>query len=235
MTLRGLRREYDEVFLPLYGAHQAQNAALALAAAEAARGRRGCCRTSWCARASRPSRRPGRLEVVRRGPTILLDAAHNPHGAAALVEALRDSFTSTRWSGWSARWPTRTSRASSASSSRCCREIVCTQNSTRPLDAGRGARRGGARPVRRAPGARGAAPRRRARARGDAGGDRRRARRVHRLRVGPGHRVGRDRGGGPGAAGSATAEGREIGSHPARDVRRHARAPGRRRSSSPRR
>ncbi len=91
-TLRGLRGEYDDLFLPLYGAHQAQNAALALAAVEALAGDEPLSdevvREGFAAVTS-----PGRLEVVRRGPTILLDAAHNPHGAAATVEAVRDSFT----------------------------------------------------------------------------------------------------------------------------------------------
>src|SRR4029078_11307417 len=78
--------------LPLFGAHQAQNAALALAAAELLAGDEPLSdelvRDAFAEVTS-----PGRLEVVRRGPTILLDAAHNPHGAAALVEAIRDSFT----------------------------------------------------------------------------------------------------------------------------------------------
>lgn len=92
MSLRGLRGEYDEVFLPLYGAHQAHNASLALAAVEAFIGDEPLgdelVREAFAQMTS-----PGRLEVVRRSPTIVLDAAHNPHGAAALAEALEDSFT----------------------------------------------------------------------------------------------------------------------------------------------
>jgi dihydrofolate synthase/folylpolyglutamate synthase len=92
VTLRGLRGEYEELFLPLYGAHQAQNAALALAAVEVLAAEEPMpdevVREAFAAVTS-----PGRLEVVRRAPTILLDAAHNPHGAAATVEAIRDSFT----------------------------------------------------------------------------------------------------------------------------------------------
>lgn len=92
MSLRGLRGEYDELFLPLYGAHQAHNASLALAAVEAFVGEEPLgdelVREAFAQMTS-----PGRLEVVRRSPTIVLDAAHNPHGAAALAEALEDSFT----------------------------------------------------------------------------------------------------------------------------------------------
>jgi dihydrofolate synthase/folylpolyglutamate synthase len=91
ITLRGLRRTYEEVFLPLYGAHQAQNAAVALAAVEAFAGSQALdddvVRAAFADVTS-----PGRLEIVRRSPTIVLDAAHNPHGAAAVAAALDDSF-----------------------------------------------------------------------------------------------------------------------------------------------
>jgi dihydrofolate synthase/folylpolyglutamate synthase len=91
VSLRGLRREYDEVFLPLYGAHQAQNAVLALAAVEALAGDEPLAH-DLVHEVFAAVESPGRLEVVRRGPTVLLDAAHNPHGAAAAAEAVRDSF-----------------------------------------------------------------------------------------------------------------------------------------------
>ena len=92
VDLQGLRGRYDEVFLPLYGAHQAQNAVLALAAAEVLAGGDPLA-DDLVREAFGGVTSPGRLEVVRRGPTVMLDAAHNPHGAAALVEAVRDSFT----------------------------------------------------------------------------------------------------------------------------------------------
>ncbi len=91
ISLQGLRQQYDEVFLPLRGAHQAQNAAVALAAVEAFLGDRPLAdeivRTAFAEVSS-----PGRLEVIRRSPTIVLDAAHNPHGAEATAAALEDSF-----------------------------------------------------------------------------------------------------------------------------------------------
>jgi dihydrofolate synthase/folylpolyglutamate synthase len=94
LRLQGLGGIYDEIFLPLFGAHQAQNAALALAAVEAFLG----------AGAGKPLKldlvregfaqvdSPGRLERVSSAPTILLDGAHNPHGMAATVSALEEEF-----------------------------------------------------------------------------------------------------------------------------------------------
>ena len=95
--LQGLRASYEDVFVPLYGAHQAQNAALALAAVEAflgaSDGEADALDAEVVAGAFAEVTSPGRLEMIRRSPTIVLDAAHNPHGAAALVAALEDSFT----------------------------------------------------------------------------------------------------------------------------------------------
>jgi len=91
VTLQGLHAQYDDLFLPLYGAHQAQNAALALAAVEAFVAEEALAddlvRTAFAEVTS-----PGRLEVIRRSPTIVLDAAHNPAGAQATAAALEDSF-----------------------------------------------------------------------------------------------------------------------------------------------
>ncbi len=91
VSLQGLRGRYDDVFLPLFGAHQAHNAALALAAVEAMVGSQqlddDVVRGAFGQVAS-----PGRLEVLRSGPSVILDAAHNPAGARALAAALADSF-----------------------------------------------------------------------------------------------------------------------------------------------
>jgi dihydrofolate synthase/folylpolyglutamate synthase len=95
LTLQGLGGVYEDVFLPLHGVHQAQNAALALAAAEAFLGARQLdpevVREAFAGVAS-----PGRLERIRTAPTILLDAAHNPHGMAATVRALTEEFAFSR-------------------------------------------------------------------------------------------------------------------------------------------
>lgn len=92
VTLRGLRGQYDELFLPLYGAHQAQNAATALAAVEALLGGDAPLSDEVVREAFAQATSPGRLEIVRRSPTIVLDAAHNPAGAEATAAAIEDSF-----------------------------------------------------------------------------------------------------------------------------------------------
>lgn len=95
LVLRGLHGEYDEVFVPLFGEHQARNAALALAAAEAFLGGLGALDADLVRAGFASVTSPGRLEIVRRSPTVVLDAAHNPHGASALAAALTDSFDFT--------------------------------------------------------------------------------------------------------------------------------------------
>ncbi|MEY4282709.1 MAG: hypothetical protein RL467_265 [Actinomycetota bacterium] len=91
ITITGLHDTYDDIFLPLHGKHQAANAASALVAVEAFFGDQPldieAVRAGFAAVTS-----PGRCEVVRRDPTIILDAAHNPHGAKALAETLANEF-----------------------------------------------------------------------------------------------------------------------------------------------
>jgi dihydrofolate synthase/folylpolyglutamate synthase len=112
IALQGLRGVYADIFLPLFGAHQASNAACALAAVEAFAGvsvtapagddgstltlgpglaqagldpdlvRAGFAKVSS----------PGRLDILRRSPTVIADAAHNPAGMAVTVQALTESF-----------------------------------------------------------------------------------------------------------------------------------------------
>jgi dihydrofolate synthase/folylpolyglutamate synthase len=91
---------YEDVFLPLYGEHQAHNAAAAVAAAEALLGATSGGLDADLVRAAfADADSPGRLEVLRGGPTVLVDAAHNPAGAAVLADALREAFTFTRLVG----------------------------------------------------------------------------------------------------------------------------------------
>ena len=95
LHLRGLAGDYPAVLLPLYGAHQASNAACALAAVEAFTG--GSDLDPELVRAGFAAvRSPGRLEVLRRRPTILVDAAHNPAGAQALAAAVAEAFSFER-------------------------------------------------------------------------------------------------------------------------------------------
>ena len=104
IALRGLSGTVDDIFLPLHGEHQADNAALALAAAEALIGAGPqqpidpeAVRAAFASVAS-----PGRLERLAAGvgvPTVLADAAHNPHGARALAAALTSEFRFNRLIG----------------------------------------------------------------------------------------------------------------------------------------
>jgi len=97
LAIRGLGGDYDDLYLPLHGPHQGQNAAVALAAVEAFVGGGEDRLDVDVIRAGLAGvTSPGRLEIVRRSPTVLVDAAHNPAGALALRAALEDSFTFTK-------------------------------------------------------------------------------------------------------------------------------------------
>jgi dihydrofolate synthase / folylpolyglutamate synthase len=91
IRINGAEGPVDDIFLPLHGAHQAANAAQALAAVEAFLGLKALnpdvVREGFAA-----VQFPGRLEVVRRSPAVVLDAAHNPHGATATVAAMTETF-----------------------------------------------------------------------------------------------------------------------------------------------
>ena len=92
ISVTGLRGHYDDIFLPLHGKHQASNAAAALIAVEAFFGEQDldidAVRAGFANVTS-----PGRCEVIHRDPTIILDAAHNPHGAKAIAETMQTEFT----------------------------------------------------------------------------------------------------------------------------------------------
>ena len=117
LAIRGLLGDYDGLFLPLFGAYQASNAACALAAVEAFAGTVPSSRRSGAG--GEPARpdgviafpvpgpldgelvreafgamsSPGRLEIIRRSPVVIVDSAHNPAGMAASVTALSEVFT----------------------------------------------------------------------------------------------------------------------------------------------
>ena len=94
ISVKGIAETYNDIFLPLFGDHQGHNAAVAIAAVE-----------SFLGGGSQPlvgdvlaeglgsATSPGRLQIVGTEPTVLVDAAHNPHGAAALAAALTSYFT----------------------------------------------------------------------------------------------------------------------------------------------
>jgi dihydrofolate synthase / folylpolyglutamate synthase len=101
LKLQGLGGVYDDIFLPLHGAHQAANAALALASVEAffGAGKERQLVVEAVREAFAEVETPGRLERVRAAPTVLLDAAHNPHGARALATAVAEEFAFRRLVG----------------------------------------------------------------------------------------------------------------------------------------
>jgi len=94
LSVSGLAREYSGLFLPLFGDHQATNAAVAIAAVE-----------SFLGNGTQPlgieiveegvslASSPGRLQIISSQPTVIVDAAHNPHGADSLTRALMTSFS----------------------------------------------------------------------------------------------------------------------------------------------
>ncbi|EWS81163.1 dihydrofolate synthase [Brachybacterium phenoliresistens] len=100
LSLQGVAARYDEVFLSLLGEHQAHNALLAVAACEALLGGGETpLGAEVLSAALAEVSSPGRAEVVRQAPTILVDAAHNPSGAATLVATVRENFRLTRTVG----------------------------------------------------------------------------------------------------------------------------------------
>ena len=114
IVLQGLRGTYPDVYLPLFGEHQASNAACSLAAVEAFAGVSETVTVEGGSLSLGPGlssaaldpalvragfakvSSPGRLEVLRRSPTVIADAAHNPAGMAVTLQALTEAFHFTR-------------------------------------------------------------------------------------------------------------------------------------------
>jgi dihydrofolate synthase/folylpolyglutamate synthase len=89
---------HEDVFLPVHGAHQADNAAVAVAAAEAFFGR--ALHAEVLSEAFAGLRLPGRFEVLHRAPLLVLDGAHNAEGAATVAATLADEFDVTGTRHW---------------------------------------------------------------------------------------------------------------------------------------
>ncbi|HEX3816084.1 MAG TPA: folylpolyglutamate synthase/dihydrofolate synthase family protein [Mycobacteriales bacterium] len=170
ISLQGLSGRYDDIFLPLYGVHQAQNAACALAAVEAFFGaperRAGETAERLGSAADGTAEEsgngvggaaegsavgtegpqplnvdlvragfaevtsPGRLEIVRTLPTVLLDAGHNPHGMAATIDAVSESFAFTRLVGVVAALSDKDVRGMLEVLEPALESIVVTENSS---------------------------------------------------------------------------------------------------------
>jgi dihydrofolate synthase/folylpolyglutamate synthase len=92
LTIKTPKDTYEDIFLPLHGKHQASNAAAALVAVEAFFGEQELDYEAVLAGFANVQS-PGRCEVLHRDPTIIIDAAHNPHGAKALTETIQSEFT----------------------------------------------------------------------------------------------------------------------------------------------
>jgi dihydrofolate synthase/folylpolyglutamate synthase len=133
IRLQGLGGEYEEIFLPLFGAHQAQNAVTALAAVEAFLGAgaaTGPIEQETVRAAFAAVRSPGRLERVRTSPSVLVDAAHNPAGMAATVDAIKESFDFTRLIGVVGCVTGKDVSGMLVALEDICAELVVTQNSS---------------------------------------------------------------------------------------------------------
>ena len=95
ISVQGIAGTYDDLFVPLFGAHQAHNAAVAIAAVESFLGRGSqALDEDVLSEGLANATSPGRLQPIATGPTVVVDAAHNPHGAKALADAMPVAFPS---------------------------------------------------------------------------------------------------------------------------------------------
>jgi dihydrofolate synthase/folylpolyglutamate synthase len=129
VSIQGLGARYDEIFMPLHGAHQGQNAACAIAAVESFLGGKALPADVVVAAFGEVTS-PGRLEIVRRSPTVLLDAAHNPHGVEASVAAIQENFNFTPLIGVVAVMGDKDVGRMLELLDPVLAQIVCTENST---------------------------------------------------------------------------------------------------------
>ena len=120
---------YEEIFLPLHGRHQAENAAVALAAAEAFLGGRGLS-AELVREGLSGVMSPGRLEVLRNSPTVVADAAHNPHGMASLTAAVTEVFGFPRIVAVVAIFADKDASAMLAELANVATDVIVTRNSS---------------------------------------------------------------------------------------------------------
>jgi dihydrofolate synthase/folylpolyglutamate synthase len=134
VTLQGLSGTYDGIYLPLHGVYQAHNAACALAAVEAflaggvveGKGLDADLVREGFAKVTSP----GRLEVMRRSPTVVLDSAHNPHGSRASAAAVVEAFSFQPLVGCVGMMEDKDVEGVLEAFEPVMDRIVCTQNST---------------------------------------------------------------------------------------------------------
>jgi dihydrofolate synthase/folylpolyglutamate synthase len=94
ITVKGRAATYPDLFLPLFGHHQAQNAAVAIAAVESFLGDGSqAIAQDVVVEGLATVTSPGRLQVIGIEPSVIVDAAHNPDGAQAVARAMGEYFT----------------------------------------------------------------------------------------------------------------------------------------------
>ncbi|MCL1872053.1 MAG: bifunctional folylpolyglutamate synthase/dihydrofolate synthase [Promicromonosporaceae bacterium] len=121
---------YTGIFLPLHGEHQAHNALLALAAVEALLSGGGALDAGVVEAGFAGVTSPGRLELIRSSPTVLVDVAHNPHGAEAMVATLEEVFDFQRLVGVVGIMADKDAEGLLAALEPVLAEVVLTRNSS---------------------------------------------------------------------------------------------------------
>lgn len=135
VTLHGIGGDYEELVIPLHGEHQASNAAAALTAVEAFFGATRRLDIDVVRSGFANVTSPGRCEVVRRSSTVIVDAAHNPHGAKSLAQTLAESFDFQHLVGVLAVLAEKDARGLLEALEPVVQEVVITKNSSpRGLD-----------------------------------------------------------------------------------------------------
>ena len=129
LTIRTSKDTYEDIFLPLHGRHQASNAAAALVAVEAFFGDQELDHEAVLAGFANVTS-PGRCEVIHRDPTIILDAAHNPHGADAIARTIEEEFTFDDVIGVVAAMGDKDVRGVLLELERVMNSIIVTENSS---------------------------------------------------------------------------------------------------------
>ena len=129
LTIKTPKDTYEEIFLPLHGKHQASNAAAALVAVEAFFGDQELDYEAVLAGFANVQS-PGRCEVLHRDPTIIIDAAHNPHGAKAITETIQNEFTFDEVIGIVASMGDKDVRGALVEFEKVMDSIIVTKNSS---------------------------------------------------------------------------------------------------------
>lgn len=131
ISVRGLAGNYENLYLPLLGAYQAENLALAIAAVESFLGGGTRAINDEILRiAVADASSPGRLQVVSREPLTIIDAAHNPHGASSLATALGDYFDSPKTVGVVGVLADKDAEGVVAALSKVLDQLIVTQSSS---------------------------------------------------------------------------------------------------------